>query len=252
MAIDPYAKISPGEILPGLPARPWNDMLDMLSEWKAGDFDKTDPTRPLPAGAGIISVRNDTGSALPRFSVLGITGFLISPTGNLQQFKNKPCLTASTPAATDLERFVITQEPCREDGICRALLLGITPVQIDVVDATDDYADLIAADTTQLQSQPYGSAWIVYKESGTGTKWGLVVHGVQGSQFVLGKTNTAVAKGTGATNNIDVYRGTTAGSEANTGSKKITAWNRFADVASGKWVLCVRVQRNWNLVAAEC
>jgi hypothetical protein len=250
VALDPYSKISPGEVLPGLPARPWNDMLDMLSEWKAGDFDKTDPTIALPRGAGIISIRNDTGSELPRFSILGITGFLITPDDNLQQFKNRPVLKGDAPAATDLERFVITQEPCRADGVCLAMLLGMTAVQIDVVDETDDYADITTGNFQRLQSQPYGSAWIVYKESGTGTKWGLVVHGVQGSQFVLGKTNAAHAKGASGT--INVYRGTTAGSEAFTGSKTISAWNRFADVASGKWVLCVRLQRVWHLVAAEC
>jgi hypothetical protein len=252
VGLDHYAKIKPGDFLPGIPSRPWNDMLDLLSEWKGGKLGRGPGGAGVGQGDGIVSVHNGTGDDLPRFSVLGITGFLISPADNLSNFKNSPCLRGGVPIATDLERFVILQQPCRQDAIADGLLLGLSPVQIDVIDETDDYADLIVGDTAKLRSQPYGSAWIAYKESGTGTKWGLVVHGVQGSQFALGKTNTAVAKGTGATNNVDVYRGTTAGSEANTGSTKITAWNHFADVASGKWVLCVRLQRNWRLVAAEC
>ncbi len=252
MALDPYAKISPGERLPGLPSAPWNDMLDVVSAFKGGGLGSLGALKSLAVPGGIIPIRNDTGEALSRFSVLGISGFMISPSNNLQQFKNRPCLTGDTPVATDLERFVIVQQPCRIGGICDGMLVGVTPVQIDVVDDTDDYADLITADSTKLRSQPYGNAWIAYKESGTGTKWGLVVMGVQGSQFVLGKSNTAIAKGSGATDNVDVYRGTTAGSEANTGTKKITAWNHFADIASGKWVLCLRMQRNWRIISAEC
>lgn len=66
----------------------------------------------------------------------------------------------------------------------------------------------------------------------------------------IGKTNASHAKGASGT--INLYTGT-LGSETSLGSS-ITAWNRYADVASGKWVRWA-----WNddssgfeLVAAEC
>ena len=65
---------------------------------------------------------------------------------------------------------------------------------------------------------------------------------------VLGKTDSSHAKGANGT--ISVYGGTPL-SEADT-TINITATNKFADVASGKWVVCVFVRRAWYLIAAEC
>lgn len=68
----------------------------------------------------------------------------------------------------------------------------------------------------------------------------------------IGKTNQAVGKSTGAANNVDIYSGT-VGSETATGST-LTAWDRYASIASGKWVRWA-----WNddsaafdMVSAEC
>jgi hypothetical protein len=52
---------------------------------------------------------------------------------------------------------------------------------------------------------------------------------------------------------VNVYRGTTKGSESFTGGDVIAnVYNRFANLASGKWVLCLRIQGGWELVAGEC
>jgi hypothetical protein len=68
----------------------------------------------------------------------------------------------------------------------------------------------------------------------------------------IGKTNAALAKSSGGANKIDIYSGS-IGSESSTGST-LTAWNRYADIASGKWVRWA-----WNddsgaydCAAAEC
>jgi hypothetical protein len=68
--------------------------------------------------------------------------------------------------------------------------------------------------------------------------------------IVLGKTTAAWAKG--ATQSIPVYSGA-AGSETATGFS-VTAMNKFAAIASGKWVILAGPNQGgvWYLISAEC
>lgn len=66
---------------------------------------------------------------------------------------------------------------------------------------------------------------------------------------VLGKTNASHAKGASGT--INLYTGT-LGSETQVTSVTVTAWNRYATVASGKWVECDWVNGGWSVTSAEC
>lgn len=73
-----------------------------------------------------------------------------------------------------------------------------------------------------------------------------VVRGASGP--LLCKTDAAIAKGTSGT--VSVYSGP-PGSETDTG-RNVTAFNRFANVGSGKWVLVVTIAGRRYLSAAEC
>ncbi len=66
--------------------------------------------------------------------------------------------------------------------------------------------------------------------------------------IVLGKTDSSHNKGASGT--VSVWGGA-AGSEADT-TINITAYNRFANVGSGKWVVCAYIRRDWYLISAEC
>jgi hypothetical protein len=183
--------------------------------------------------------------------VLGIKGTAIAtPTTNLEHWQSAPVLDTEAPTASYARKFVILQEPIRSGGLGRAHLVGLCAVKIDVKDATDEFADCIAGDSAKLRSQPYGRAQILYKESGTGLRWGYVMLGVPGSQILLGSTNAAHNKNASGT--INVYRGTTKGSEVFTSGDTISAYNRFANLAIGTWVLCAYVQGGWEIIAAAC
>lgn len=65
----------------------------------------------------------------------------------------------------------------------------------------------------------------------------------------LGKTNGAILEG--ATGTVDVYSGTTAGSETIT-TESYSAYNRFGDIDDGRWVLIIRLMGNWHIIAAQC
>jgi len=65
---------------------------------------------------------------------------------------------------------------------------------------------------------------------------------------VLGKTDASHAKAASGT--VSVWGGTPL-SEADT-TINITAYNKFADLDSGKWVVCIYIRRAWYLIAGEC
>jgi len=76
--------------------------------------------------------------------------------------------------------------------------------------------------------------------------------GDDGDPVRLGKTSAAWNKGTTAT--IDVWESGTAGSETQTSGVMLAGCvNKFANVATGKWVIVARgANGSYYLIAAEC
>ena len=69
--------------------------------------------------------------------------------------------------------------------------------------------------------------------------------------LVLGKTNGAIAKNDSpSANNVSIWVGE-PGSETDSGDD-ITAFNKFAALVSGKWVVCAMILGGWYIIAAEC
>lgn len=81
-----------------------------------------------------------------------------------------------------------------------------------------------------------------------GVRPGMTAGDAGGPPHYLGKTSAAWTKGTSQT--ITLWAGT-PGSEAAL-SDQVLAWNKFADVASGKWVMLARANSSFYLIAAEC
>jgi hypothetical protein len=72
-----------------------------------------------------------------------------------------------------------------------------------------------------------------------------------GGPVRLGKTTSAWNKGTLAT--IDLYEEGTPPSETSSSATLANCVNKFADVATGKWVMLARgTNGSWYLIAAEC
>ena len=193
-----------------IPAEFYNLLQQMAREYLAGKR----------SGAGavegahpfdIILVKNVSDTDVAQFGILGIHDILFTPTDNELGFKERPALCGTTPDA-DLHtgKFVVCLDPIpcavAEDpeaeppitgssaGIGRALLVGATPVQIDVIDEDHAYADVKDGDSTQLQSCGSGAAQILYKESGTGTKWAVVRLGVPPVPFRIGTDSICLAR----------------------------------------------------------
>lgn len=128
-----------------------------------------------PAPAGLVLVKNTSGSAVGRFEILGIDGVVVEQTDNADEFYKRVALTAGSPSTSSHPgKFVITWEPIANNGIGRAYVTGVCQVQINVTDASHGYADVTNGDSTKLTSAVAGGAQILWKESGTGTKWAVV------------------------------------------------------------------------------
>lgn len=109
-----------------------------------------------------------------RFGIVAIGEPVISPTDNYDHFASRIFHNGAVPSSTDTGRFAVAQEPLGYGQIGLALVSGVTPVKVEVVDESHVFADVTAGDVTKLTSGTTGAAHILWKESGTGEKWAVV------------------------------------------------------------------------------
>jgi len=151
-------KVRPGEPII-IPASTYNAFID-VANWFA-------LTRPDTAGSGppnraagspvVVAIRNDSGAAIDRFDVLGISGPLFSPTDAYDQFSEVVRLTGVTPTAAHVGAFAITLEPLRAGKIGRAVIEGVSVARVFMADNADTYADIRVGETGTLLSGGGGS-----------------------------------------------------------------------------------------------
>lgn len=123
----------------------------------------------------IVYVKNNSGSDVARFGVLGIGTVQITPTDRLASFQHLPILDGESPTTADhTGKFVVTLEPIANGKIGRAVIDGLVQAQVDSADDAMAFADVTASDLTKLTGRCAGGAQIIYRESGTGAKWALV------------------------------------------------------------------------------
>jgi len=133
---------------------------------------------PVVRHSGIVLVQNNTGSDLDRFAVVGIDSPIISPTDNELSFTNQAALACDAPSdPTHLGQFAVLQEPLSDGKIGLAMVSGITPVKVDVVDEWHQCADIADGASGNLKSCQLGAARILWAEPGTGEQWAVVLLG---------------------------------------------------------------------------
>jgi hypothetical protein len=99
---------------------------------------------------------------------------LYGPTDNLTQFlERRICFKAVAPTAGYQTEFAITLEPIAAGRIGRVRGAGLMQVKINVTDEANQWA-ICTVNMTRLETRPYGTARILWKEAGTGEKWGVV------------------------------------------------------------------------------
>lgn len=175
-------KVTIGNPVDSLPGGTLNELIEFV-EWakRVGLFRRPDALPPPSAPAQVtITVKNTTAANLNFGAVLGCDDPLDTPNSgadNGNQYR-RPVFTGVAPDATNhASKFVILQSSANADGGAEGLKIGLTPVKVYVNDAAHKFAKVKGGDTSQLESATAGPAEIWWKESGTGTKWALVLLG---------------------------------------------------------------------------
>jgi hypothetical protein len=183
-----WQKTSSGAPL-SIPAASWNALMDMGAEW---DRRREQGSPALSAERpGACLVKNSSGAARAAFSVLAVTGSLIAPADNLDEFKRLPAVVAGNPTAVS-RTLVVIQRQARVDEIVDGLLCGSSICQVNV--GKEDHGYAVPAAGGIPASAAAGPLRILWKAAGTGNVWALVSWPAS--------PKTAVTIGTSATNDF--------------------------------------------------
>ena len=167
-----HQKVIAGDPL-NIPARTYNAFVEL-----ANRAEGTLPIFGSTAGQGpaaAVSVQNNSGADVARFGVLGVDSPIFSPTASLVAFQEGIAINGVTPSsASHLGKFVVLLEPLANGKVGSACAAGLVPVQVNVANATDGFADVTGGDTSKLTSGTSGAAQILWKAGGTGTQWAIV------------------------------------------------------------------------------
>jgi hypothetical protein len=165
--------VSPGQPI-ALSAGDFNAMLDAARAHRARQkLTADEPAAKLQSG--IILVKNASGSDGSFLDILAIDVPLILPTDSLNQWRSRVAMSCVSPGSTHAGRYVVLQEPIPAGKMGRAMVIGVTPVNLDVTADTDRFAEVATGVSTSLKTGTTGSARILWKESGTGAKRGVVM-----------------------------------------------------------------------------
>ncbi len=176
---DTFKKVKSGDKL-RIPAATYNAFIDSAVDYQSRQRNLSSTPQAAQRSSGIILVRNDTGSDLNRFSVLGVGGPIITPDANLDSFKNKVAVSGVVPRTkTHVGRYIINLEPLKAGVIGMAYAAGACPVQITVPDTTNDYpyVEIVDGVTDYLEARKAGSSAILWKQGTTGVQWALIALG---------------------------------------------------------------------------
>ncbi len=157
----PLNKVRSGDPLT-IPAATFNAFVDTALEHQRRQHSATKERERTARPAGLVPVRNESGGDRGRFDVLGITGPVLTPTENLDAFKNRVVLHGGVPQASNAGRFVVLAEPIAAGAIGRAFVDGVCPVRVEMDDESHGFADVAAGETDTLRSAASGTAQLLW------------------------------------------------------------------------------------------
>lgn len=236
-----------------IPAFVYAEMLDTVEFVRGLRRSDSASLVRLARDRGLVKVKNESGSDVARFGILGIDGIIsaINPTDDLAAWKNEPVLSGNTPDTDDhYGKFVVLVEPLADDAIGWGLASGVVPVQISFTYSDSPYADITNSDATKLTADEGGAAQVLYKETGTGTKWTLCRIGTPHRPVIRGKLDADLNSGSSAT--MSVWAGATL---ADTGrnvtvydASSLPAITASKKIASGKGLSASWHDGKWHLL----
>ncbi|MFO0806683.1 MAG: hypothetical protein U0791_26555 [Gemmataceae bacterium] len=173
-------------VQPGAPFEPsaatWNEFIDAARAVKDHRSQRGENALNAliqPHNTCLVKYDASTGSTLAAFSTLSYGTPLIDPSAAASDrllASKRPAIAGVTPSAATANRpFLITMEPIQGGSLGRAVASGLAVVQVSVSSASHWRAKPSAGVTANLVSTTSGGVPILWKESGTGTKWAMVL-----------------------------------------------------------------------------
>lgn len=160
--------------------RTFNDVAKLVQAHGASPRTGTPAVGNFLNSQTVITVQNKSGGTMDRFDVAGIGDPLYDSAANLPEFQNNLVLEVTTPAtALHLGKYVVLLETIPDGKFGIACMAGVVSVQIDAGVVEYDYAE-VTDGQAYLTSAAVGSARVLWRELGSGTKWAVVRLGEAG------------------------------------------------------------------------
>jgi hypothetical protein len=157
---DAFRKVKSGDPLV-IPAAAYNAMLDaavanMRSQGK--------PSQVRGEQSLHVLVRNETGTPLEQFEILGIEGPAFHPRNEPDAFQQTPVLRGVVPKEDHKGKFVVIQEPAAPDCVVRACISGLSVARVYVENSQPKACDIREDQTYDLADDSNGGASILWIE----------------------------------------------------------------------------------------
>ena len=156
-------KVSPGDPL-RIPATTFNTFIDVARDHQQRQHDARRRAQHAQLNTGIVAVLNESGADRERFDVLGISGVIIKPADNAEEFQQRVTVRGVVPTSAHVGRFVVLFEPLSASRIGQALIDGVCVARVRMDDEDHQHAEIAAGDAAQLYSGANGSAQLLWVE----------------------------------------------------------------------------------------
>jgi hypothetical protein len=260
MSGDSYRRVQSGQPL-RIAADAWNEMLQVARDHRASNALAAGGIAGAVRDADIVLVKNEAGTDVPRFGVLGIAGVIFTAAESLSEFQARIAFRGVEPALPDHRgRFVVCLEPIADGKIGRAWVSGVCAVKVQGANVSAlQYCDPIDGSFDTLQAADHGSARILHRDpTGEGIggqiRWCVVRlgDGLHATHHLCKTPAGGMNKGTVA--NLDVWQNPYgATSPASSGTQLPNVINAYADLLGNKFVsVALHGNGRWYVVAAEC
>jgi hypothetical protein len=197
--------VNPSKVKPGQKAidgRTWNGLVDMLTWWQR-TYALGGGGAPvnLPRETDLIRIRNDTGGALAKFSVLQVDEYLLT------ELDKRRLFYAGTKADHGAALVASLQWTAGISEIVEAQISGVGPVLVNV-GATWHRRARPTKDATVLTSGLFGPFEILGTLTATGEQTCVCRHGHSGNRGMFAKTTSSITAGSLSSGRLVLGSGT--------------------------------------------
>jgi len=161
---DSLRKVRRGDPLE-IPAETFNTFIDAARDFQNRTQNRQSTNTQELRQTGTLLVKNGSGQDRQRFEVLAIDRPIFLPSDSLWSFQDQVAVIGVVPDEDKhVGRFVVLLEPLRDGMIGRAVVSGVTPVRLNVLNEAHEWADIEDGETDSLKTDTAGSAFILWKE----------------------------------------------------------------------------------------